>query len=140
MEKLTKSLRDNIQSIKGVLAADDILVYSFRAGDGTECAVVYADGLVDKAVIGDLAARPLAELGIRKNPSDDGDRGEMNADTVKDSLLFPEIKEQEDVQELLKEILDGNCLLLADGIAKGFIVGAKKPPCAPSRSRPPTSR
>lgn len=137
MEKLTKSLRDNIQSIKGVLAADDILVYSFRAGDGTECAVVYADGLVDKAVIGDLAARPLAELGIRKNPSDDGDRGEMNADTVKDSLLFPEIKEQEDVQELLKEILDGNCLLLADGIAKGFIVGAKKPPVR-AVAEPPT--
>ena len=61
MEKLTKKLKDNIEGVKAVLSAEDILVYGFLTGDGTECAIVYTDGMVDKALLGDLAARPLSK-------------------------------------------------------------------------------
>ena len=59
---MTANLKENIRAIKSVLAAEDILVYAFHTGDGTECAIVYTDGMVDKAILGDLAARPLSKL------------------------------------------------------------------------------
>lgn len=58
---LTEKLQENISFIKDALPAEDIIVYRFRTQSGIECAAVYADGLVDKAVLGDLAARPLIE-------------------------------------------------------------------------------
>lgn len=132
MEKLTKNLENNIRTIKSVLGAEDILVYRFRARGGTDCAAVYADGLVDKAVLGDLAARPLAEFG-----KEEEGRVALTAETLRESLLFPEVKEPKTTQEMCLEILDGNCLILADEIDKGFVVGAKKPPVR-AVAEPPT--
>ena len=149
---LTEKLQENISFIKDALPAEDIIVYRFRTQSGTECAAVYADGLVDKAVLGDLAARPLIErLAFEdgRTSKDDvqeekaeggaGERqpGEAGAEKVKETLLFPEIKEETEPKTLFKEVLDGNCLFLVDGIAKGFIVGAKKPPVR-AVAEPPT--
>lgn len=149
---LTEKLQENISFIKDALPAEDIIVYRFRTQSGTECAAVYADGLVDKAVLGDLAARPLIErLAFEdgRTSKDDvqeekaeggaGERqpGEAGAEKVKETLLFPEIKEETEPKTLFQEILDGNCLFLVDGIAKGFIVGAKKPPVR-AVAEPPT--
>ena len=132
MENLTEKLEENIRALKGVLASEDILVYTFRAGCGTDCAILYADGIVDKAVLGDLAARPLAEIGKKE-----GGRAALTEKAVRESLLFPEVKELTDPEEMCREVLDGNCLLLADGIAEGFVVGAKKPPVR-AVAEPPT--
>ena len=86
MENLTEKLEENIRALKGVLASEDILVYTFRAGCGTDCAILYADGIVDKAVLGDLAARPLAEIGKKE-----GGRAALTEKAVRESLLFPEV-------------------------------------------------
>ena len=86
MEKLTKKLKDNIEGVKSVLSAKDILVYEFLTGDGTECAIVYTDGMVDKALLGDLAARPLSKL-----TPENKEKG-FTLEEVKQTLLFPELK------------------------------------------------
>lgn len=118
-KKLPKSfsaeLQKNIRSIKSILAADDILVYEFEAGDGTACAAVYADGITDKELLGSLVARPLAR-----------ERAPKSVEEAQRLLFFPENKPAEDVETACGEILAGNPALLVDGIAGAVILGTKK--------------
>ena len=93
--------------------------------DNTACAIVYADGVVNKEALGDLVARPLSKVSFSKN---EGGRDETKEDFVKNSLRFPELKTTRDFSSAVKEILDGNSALLIDGIKTVFIVGAKMPP------------
>ena len=60
-----------------------------------------------------------------------------NEKALEKSLLFPELKVKTELSESVKEILDGNSLLLVDGMDKGYIVGAK---LLPNRAviEPPT--
>ncbi|MBQ8885091.1 MAG: spore germination protein [Clostridia bacterium] len=122
MKNLTTSLNENIELIKTELPAEDILVYSFTSADKSlRFAIVYADGVVDKALLGDLAARPLKRLTAPE-------KGKLALNDIKEALLFPELKEQTETEELKKEILDGNAVLLTDGLKEAVIVGAKLPP------------
>ena len=115
------------------MPSEDILTYAFETADKTPCAVVYADGVVNKQLIGDLIARPLSKLSLKK----DGGMSALNAETIEKALLFPELKTAENYDDAVKEILDGNSLLLIDGVAVGFVVGAK---LLPNRAviEPPT--
>ncbi len=119
--------------MKKLLPSEDILTYDFTTGDDVACAVIYADGVVNKQLLGDLVARPLARLSIKK----EGGRVALNEDTVLETLLFPELKTANKFEDIAKEVLDGNSLLLIDGLDAGFIVGAKQ---IPTRSviEPPT--
>ncbi len=108
-------IRANIRALKEALPAEDILVYEFTAGDGTACAAVYADGITDKELLGGLAARPLAAAPAPKT-----------LDGVRRRLLFPEVKEADDLPAACKEILAGNPALLVDGAKGALVLGTKK--------------
>ncbi len=104
-----------------MLPSEDILTYEFETADGVSCAVVYADGVVNKQLLGDLVARPLSKL-ILKN---EGGRVENTFQAVQKTVLFPELKEKGKFEDVVKEILDGNSLLLVDGHSRAIVVGAK---------------
>lgn len=107
--------------MKKLLPSEDILSYAFETQDKTACAIVYADGIVNKQFLGDLVARPLSLLSLKNKEG----RYETTVDTIKKSALFPELKEMTKLEDLGKEVLDGNALLLVDGLSTGLIVGAK---------------
>ncbi len=128
---LSKNLAKNTATLKKRLPSEDVLSYAFQSADGVDCAIFYADGVVNKQLLGDLVARPLSKLALKN------ERGEADASSIEKSLLFPELKSAETYEDCQKEILDGNSLLLVDGIERGFIVGAK---LLPTRAviEPPT--
>ena len=123
------SLEKNKQQLKRLLPSEDILSYEFQTQDGVDCALFYADGVVNKQLLGELVARPLSALSIQKEKE--------KADFIEKTTRFPELKRAEKFADGVKEILDGNTLLLVDGIEVGFIVGAK---LLPTRAvmEPPT--
>ncbi len=134
MNDLTTSLQRNLETLKKLLPSEDILTYAFATSDDVACAVVYADGMVDKQLLGDLIVRPLSKLSLlnkggRVASNNDSikktDFAKHASEQIKTSVLFPELKEQRAVSDCVKEILDGNSLLLTDGLSVGFIVGAK---------------
>ena len=133
MNTLSKNLQRNLAEFKKLLPSEDILSYAFETSDGVSCAIVYADGVVNKEVLGDLIARPLSQLFAKNN----GGRYALNEENLKKSLLFPELKTVEKITDAIKEILDGNSLLLVDELSTGFIVGAKLLPVR-SVAEPPT--
>ncbi len=136
------------------MPAEDILTYTFSSKDKVACAIVYADGMVNKQLLGDLVARPLIHLTLSskkeggqgctqaplaqkegeqgrshaKKGEKKGGRGEINIELIKNNLLFPELKEMTLLSEISAEVLDGNALLLVDGLKTGIIVGAKMLP------------
>ena len=154
MNTLSKSLQDNQATLQKLLPSEDILYYSFKTENGIACLIAYADGVVNKELLGELVARPLSHLNlpinmqngrtmyeinknstsqkdndgnankkqsVPKNPPEDTDITEL----IKTTLLFPELKTITSFQDGQTEILDGNSLLLVDGVDTGFIVGAK---------------
>ncbi|MBE7067970.1 MAG: spore germination protein [Clostridiales bacterium] len=116
-QALSKRLSENAQLLKKLLPSEDILSYAFQTEDNIDCILFYADGMVNKELLGTLVARPLSATELK------------NAQTKEREVLvntrFPELKTVENPQDMLKEILDGNALLLVDGFTTGFIVGAK---------------
>ena len=135
--KLNTALQENLTLIKHLLPSEDILQYAFSTANNVNCAIIYADGMVNKQLLGDLVARPFSHLTIKitkennttaqetaKTPKTH-ETHEKISQQIQQALLFPELKDETDVEKLLKEILDGNSLLLVDGVDTGFIVGAK---------------
>lgn len=132
-------LRQNLTECKRRLPSEDIFTYLFQTADHIDCALIYADGIVDKQLLGDLIARPLSRLSIGDNKEKHGGRYATNDpfERIRKTILFPEQKRIQCWDEGEKEILDGNCLLLIDRQKEGLILGAKLLPTR-SVSEPPT--
>ncbi len=145
--KIFENLQDNLSLLKELLPAEDVLTYSFHTKDGTNCAIVYADGMVNKQALGELVARPLTRLVLSDSKEEiftqktenEGGRYATNefVNRVKTALLFPELKDETSPKNLVKEILDGNSVLIVDGLTTAFVIGAKSLP-ARTVTEPPT--
>lgn len=127
--RLSSTLNKNENLIKTLLPSEDVLSYRFQTSDKVNCTLFYADGMVNKELLGELVARPISALDLKKV---------QNGETlISNTARFPELKIIEQVPDILKEVLDGNTLLLVDGFSVGFIVGAKLLPVR-AVSEPPT--
>ncbi len=120
------TLKKNVDAVKNTLASEDILVFDFASSDGKKFAVIYADGIIDKQLLGELVIKPLAAAA-----KTDG------ADKIKSMLASPEVKEGEDLAGACREISDGNAALFVDGSKRFFIIGVKSPP-GRAVAEPPT--
>ena len=117
-ERFAAGVQKNAETVKKILPSEDVPVYTFTTDGGVFCAMIYADGMVNKQLLGDLAARPLTML---KDSA-------PTVETIKRTILFPEIKIAATPAAAAREILDGNALLLCEGVDCGVIVGAKLVP------------
>ena len=115
--KIQTKLSTTLSAIKKLLPAEDILTYSFQTADGVDCAIVYADGIVNKELLGELVAKPLSVLCLKEQHD--------RAAAILETTRFPELKKAEKLDDCVKEVLDGNSVLFIDGVSFGFIVGAK---------------
>ncbi|MBO5783050.1 MAG: hypothetical protein J6R24_02775, partial [Clostridia bacterium] len=59
MEVLSKNLQENLDELKRLLPAEDVLNFEFLTGNDTKCVAVFIDGITDKALLGELVAKPL---------------------------------------------------------------------------------
>lgn len=144
MNTLSANLQNNQKELQKRLPAEDILYYSFQTENSVPCLIIYADGVVNKELLGELIARPISNLNLpqkkqngdtmsasnqKQTQKSDEQNTKNEKDTltnlIKTTLLFPELKTVTDFNDAQKEILDGNSLLIIDGVATGFIIGAK---------------
>ncbi|MBO5526184.1 MAG: spore germination protein [Clostridia bacterium] len=114
---MKRSISENAMLIKRRMPSEDILSFSFTTRNGTACKLFYADGIVDKEMMGRLVITPLTAYG-----------GTIGKAEIMEAIAFPEVKTANRMEQLEKEIAEGNPVLFVDGIATGFIVGTKKVP------------
>ncbi len=123
---MTYSLKPRIKSVKKILPSQDVIVFEFTSLAGKRFACIYADGIADKNMIGELVVKPLRAA-----------EGELNADGVKKLLASPEVKECKDIAGAVKDISAGDMVLFIDGEKQFFTVAVKKPP-GRAVAEPPT--
>lgn len=120
------TLERNIKKVKDILTSQDIIVFEFSSLKGKRFAALYADGLADKQLLGELVVKPLKTA-----------EKDIKAEDVKLLLASPEVKDGAKIKDAIKEIADGNAVLFVDGEKDFFIIGIKNPP-GRSVAEPPT--
>lgn len=134
MNTLSTSLNENLKSFEKLLPSEDILTYAFATKDGAPCALIYADGIVNKELLGRLVIEPVSALSLKNG----GTVYKTNEEAIEKTVRFPELKTNKEIPQLVKEILDGNAVLLVEGVQTGFIAGAKLLPVR-TPTEPPTN-
>lgn len=123
---MNHSIKQRTGAVKKILPSEDVLVFEFESIDGKKFAVIYADGIVDKNMIGELVIKPLRAAGK-----------DIAAEDVKKLLASPDVKDGKDLKDAVKNISDGNAVLYTDGEKDFFVIGVKSPP-GRSVAEPPT--
>ena len=118
---ISKNIQKNCNYIKNRLPSEDILHFTFNTLDGVACAIFYADGMVNKELLGELVARPISALKLKN----EGGMYETTFENIQKNTLFPESKEVKTFDEVIREVLDGNSALFIDGVPSVLIIGAK---------------
>ena len=80
-------LNQSIKKIKDVLVSADVITYEFSSAVGKKFALLYVDGLLDKAQLGELVVKPLAGVESKATVAD-----------IRAILASPEVKEGEDFE------------------------------------------
>ena len=120
------SLEKHIKSVKDILSSEDILVFEFVSLSGKKFAVIYADGIADKQLMGELVVKPLRDA-----------KKEDGSEQVKNLLACPEVKDGKKIGEAVKAVSDGDAVLFTEGEEDFFILGLKAPP-GRAVTEPPT--
>ena len=120
------TLDKNVKAVKKILKSEDILVFEFASDSGKKFAVIYADGICNKELIGELVIKPLRSI-----------KKEDDIQKIRLLLASPEFKFGKKLTDAIKEISDGNAVLFIDGEDDYFIIGLKAPP-ARAVMEPPT--
>lgn len=119
-------LQKRIGEVKSKLPSEDILVFEFTSLSGKKFAAIYADGLADKNLLGELVVKPLRA--VEENAS---------AAEIRQLLASPEVKDGKDMKDAISQISDGNAALFIDGEKDFYIIGLKNPP-GRAVAEPPT--
>lgn len=120
------TLEKQIEGVKKVLSSQDIIVFEFESFAGKKFALIYADGLADKQLMGELVVKPLKAA-----------EKDIKLQDVSKTLASPEVKECNKIKDAINEISDGNAALFIDGEKDFFIIGLKNPP-GRTVAEPPT--
>lgn len=121
------ALKTRIQSVKKILTSEDVIVFEFSSLAGKNFALVYADGIADKQMMGELIIKPLRAA-----------EENLDADGVKKLLASPEVKDCKDIEQAVKDISAGDAVLFIDGEKQFFTAGVKSPP-GRAVAEPPTN-
>ena len=124
--KLSLILKENINNIKDIVLADDIIFYEFLVGK-TQAVVIYAEDLSDKVMIGKQVVKPMQEC-----------KEIETFDKFKQLVNLPEGEELFSVSNCVQKVLAGDGVILIDGFDKGLSVATRKP-ASRAVTEPPTS-
>ena len=104
--------------LKKAAPAEDVFHYVFKTQDGVLCAVVYADGMVNKQLIGDLIVRPLSKLSLtQKVQEKEKDEGSFDDFSQQKPAVNPEekAKNQQNEPPMYENILSLSLFLCRVG-------------------------
>ncbi len=111
---LTKNLTENLSRIKEILLSDDISFLDLPIGD-TPATLIFANELISKDSVGELIMRPATKF-----------KGNLEEQTMFDLFFSPEKKKVTTTDQIIAEVVSGNAVIIADGIAIALSFGFKQ--------------
>lgn len=112
--KISSDFGKNVRALKSALMSDDVKYKEIKAGPKKGCLVFAAD-VADKAAIGELVLRPLANL-----------KGRVNEKNLLKAFFSPETETSVSIEETAQKVAGGFSALIVEGIDKVFLFGLKK--------------
>lgn len=112
---ITGNREKDVEKLKKILPAEDILTFDFKTDKGLCFTLVFSDAVTDKELLGEQVVRPLLHY-----------EGSSVAESVKQKLTSPEIRTEKSFEKLTEEVLAGNPILLWNGADEAIIAGTKK--------------
>jgi len=127
-EKLTTSLTDNLNKFKAIFTnCSDIIFreFVFAQNEDIKVALVYVEGMVDRALVGDLIMKALA-LEIPMAVSGKKIEKSRAIEFIKErGLCTNQIKETNLMSDIISGILSGDTVIIVEGHSTAIISGAR---------------
>ncbi|NPV71550.1 MAG: spore germination protein [Firmicutes bacterium] len=127
-EPLSPDLETNLRSIKAILDRCSDVVYRefvFAQNERVRLALIYTDGLADKAQVSDQIMRALALEVAMVVPGRTISRAKALEFIKQRGLCIHQVRETGRLQDVIQAILSGDTALLVDGHATAIINGAR---------------
>lgn len=125
---LSPDLKTNLKEIKSILNNCSDVIYRefvFAQNDQIRLALIYTDGLVNKAQISDQIMRALALEVPMVVPGQEITKARAMEFIKQRGLCIHQIKETDRLQYIIHSILSGDTVLLVDGHDTAIINGAR---------------
>ena len=118
--KVSKSLAENVETMKQLFQDVDIMKYKHVAKDGEEAyAIAYSDGLVNSAIINDSILRPL--MLCPRPPKGEDLMRRLTLEIVQ----INECERVDGFKKIVAAVTYGDTVLFADGCAEAAILNTK---------------
>ena len=114
MKTITGNLKKDVETLKKILSASDILTFGFVSDKGLAFTCVYADAVTNKALLGEEIVRPLIHYD-----------GKPTVEEVKRKVTSPELRTEATFDKLAEAVVSGDPVLLFEGADEGIIAGTK---------------
>ena len=123
---LGRSLKDNLEAIRSIMRnSQDIVIREFSFGNHprVDAALVFIDGMVNKSMINEGIVKPLIyDTHLMNNSA----LQHVDIKFVRQSLLaVADVKEKQELNDLLASVLYGNTIFLLDGFASFLDIDTK---------------
>ena len=126
--KINQSLTENIQYLESLFeGCDDLVKREFPIGSNARhnAYVIYIDGMVERLVL-EQQVMPRLMGGSLKTPDAFFSKPMGLFDTLKDGgMATADLRETEDMQDVINMILSGDTALLVDGADRGIIIATR---------------
>jgi spore germination protein KA len=125
---LTPDMETNLREIKAILNNCSDVVYRefvFAQNEQIRLALIYTDGLADKAQVSEQIIRALALEVPVAVPGREITKGRAMEFIKQRGLCIHQIKETGKLDDVIRAILSGDTVLLVDGHATAIINGAR---------------
>ncbi|MGQ9754704.1 MAG: spore germination protein [Desulfotomaculales bacterium] len=125
---LSAELETNLRQIKAVLDKCSDIVYRefvFAQNEQIRLALIYTDGLADRAQVSDQIMRALSLEVPMAVPGQEITRARALEFIKQRGLCIHQIKESDKIGDVIHAILSGDTVLLVDGHATAIINGAR---------------
>lgn len=122
--ELTANLDENLLTLKNIITdSSDLVIRNFVFGDRIKAAIIYIDGLIDKALVNEDILKPLMYI----NRSKDHEFPEpFDINYIKSNVLFVgSIDEKKPVMDVVSKILSGDTIFLMDGAEEALIISLR---------------
>lgn len=123
---VSSRLKDNLELLKTIIGQNtDVIFRKFRLGiaEQTEAAIIYVDGMTDKALLNNSITKPLM-LESRRDGFNTA--GKNLLELVKNfAVTVSEVRDAGVMEDVVNGILYGDVVLLIDGQDTALVMGLK---------------
>ena len=120
--EFSEGLEANLQMIRDIIVeSNDLVVRRFVIAKKLSAAIIYIDGMVDKALVNETLLKPLMYHSEMEAPPET-----VDIEYVESQLLFVgSIDSKQKVNEAVDKILSGDTVFLMEGAAKALVIALR---------------